>query len=359
MPKILLAGYLGCGNLGDDAVMLGVVDKFGPEIEYSALSGFPEETYRTYNIPGIARKEMKSVEKAIQAADALVFPGGSIFQDATSVMSVMYYAQLIKIAKKNGKKVILLGQGVGPLSTWLGKRTAAQAFNSADLVVCRDPSSVQALRELGVKSKVHLGADSAFLLPPPVVEEGGTFSVGSMKSVAIAPRPLDKKGVNEVALFGEFCRLVFQAGQAPTLVEMDAVEDGPIIDAISKQQGGRIPQLRKLGSPITVQQRLARMDSVVAMRLHAGILATTVGVPPLMISYDPKVAAFAKQLDLGSALPVEGLTPARLFDAYQAHQKQSDALRAKVESRRKAFLDQAMTGLELARETLGLAKRQP
>src|SRR6185312_173871 len=114
-----------------------------------------------------------------------------------------------------------------------------------------------------------------------------------MKTIGISAKPLDKK-TDVAGLFGEFCRLMFQSGHMPVLLEMDKEEDRQLLDEISKKQGGRIPDLRKLTTPMQVQQRIDRMDAVVSMRLHAGILATTVGVPSLMVSYDPKVTAFAK-----------------------------------------------------------------
>ena len=57
------------------------------------------------------------------------------------------------------------------------------------------------------------------------------------------------------------------------------------------------------------------------MRLHAGILAATVGIAPFMVSYDPKVTAFAKLLDLGGAPSIEGMTAQRLFDSFTDFQK--------------------------------------
>jgi polysaccharide pyruvyl transferase CsaB len=352
LAKIVLAGYLGCGNLGDDAVMLGVTDRLGPQHEYVVLSGDPDMSFREYGFYGVPRKNPKEVDRIIEQADAVVFPGGSIFQDVTSAKSTMYYATIAKTAKKHGKKLLFLNQGVGPLNSWIGKGQARTAFNLADLIVVRDPQSGIVLRDLGVTKKVHVGADSALLLQEPVRDEEGTYSIGSMKSIAIAPRPVNKKGVDEVALFGETCRLLYQAGFAPTLIEMDSNEDGPLLEAIAKQQGGRIPQLKRLGSPRMVQSRLARMESVIAMRLHAGILASSVGVPPLMVSYDPKVTAFAKMLDVGAALPVETLTPQRLFEAFQAHHKALEHKKAVVLKRRVELAKEAMIAIDLANQIL-------
>jgi polysaccharide pyruvyl transferase CsaB len=353
MARIVLAGYIGCGNLGDDSVMIGVVDGLGLGHDYLVLSGDPNDTFRHYAMHGVPRMNLKEVEAAIKESDALVFPGGSIFQDVTSVKSTIYYAGLIKMAKKHKKKVLLLNQGVGPLNSWIGKNQTRTAMAMADLIVVRDPGSLKTLQSIGVEKKIHVGADSALILREPVREDDGSaYGIGGMKAVALAPRPWKKKGVDIIELFGETSRLLFNAGFVPTLLEMDPKEDWKILEAITKQQGGRIPYLRNLGSSRMVQFRLARMDGVIAMRLHAGILAATVGVPPLMLNYDPKVAAFAKQLDIGPALKIEDLTPARLFETFMTHHKQKEQEKVVILKKREELRDDAMKGIELAREFL-------
>jgi polysaccharide pyruvyl transferase CsaB len=349
MARIVLAGYIGCGNLGDDSVMIGVVDGLGTHHEYLVLSGDPDDTFRHYSMHGVPRKNLKEVEAAIRECDALIFPGGSIFQDVTSAKSSIYYTGLIKMAKKHNKRVLLLNQGVGPLNTWIGRSQTKTAMALADLIVVRDPGSMKTLKDIGVNKMIHVGADSALILREPVREDdGSSYGIGGMKAVALSPRPWKRKGVDIVKLFGETSRLLFNAGFIPTLIEMDPFEDGKMLEAITKQQDGRIPFLRNLGSSRMVQFRLARMEGVIAMRLHAGILATTVGVPPLMLNYDPKVAAFARQIDIGPALTIEGLTSARLFETFMEHQKAKEANKLVIIKKREELRDQAMKAIELA-----------
>ena len=144
--RLLLAGYFGCGNLGDDAILVGFVDGVVKENhDLVVLSGAPEETYRLYGARSIARRDFKQIEEELERCDALVFPGGSIFQDVTSVRSPAYYSTLVTKAKKAGKKVFFLGQGVGPLKTFFGKRFAVSAFKAADAIVVRDPGSAALL----------------------------------------------------------------------------------------------------------------------------------------------------------------------------------------------------------------------
>ena len=356
--KLLLAGYIGAGNHGDDAMMYGFAsyaEMHGFSI--SLLSGSPDATQRDFNIPSYDRRNSGQIQRAIEECDALVFPGGSIFQDATSTRSVFYYASLVKKAKQAGKKVLLLGQGVGPLTSFLGKRSALGAFQSADVVSVRDPGSVQTLQSLGFKGKIHVTADSAFLMPKPVIaNDAEGFAVGGMTSVGIAARPLGKS-VDVVSLMGDFCRLLYQSGKMPVLIAMDRNEDLPLNLEISKQQGGRIPDIHKSMTPMQVQARIARMDCVVAMRLHAGILATTVDVPPLMISYDPKVQAYSRILDIGSAVALEGLTAQRLFDQFSAFNKDRERNAKLISKKREELTKAALRNIELLVETVGTVAR--
>jgi len=350
---LLLAGYIGCGNIGDDAIALGLVHGLGNAgYDITVMSGRPEETNRLYGFSVVDRRDFKAIETQIELCDALVFPGGSIFQDATSVKSVAYYSKLVGMAKKAKKKVLLLAQGVGPLDSFFGKRMAAAAFNDADVVSVRDAESIQTLKNLGVRKSPRLTADSAFLLPPvQPSDEGQGFTVGGMKTVGISVRPLDKK-TDVATIFGDFCRLLYQGGAMPVLIEMDKEEDAPLIAEIAKRQGGKIPDLKKMGTPMQLQQRFARMDSIVALRLHAGILASTVGIPPLMVNYDPKIAAFSKMMELGTPLSVQGLTAQRLMDTFTSFQRDRERNARLIERKRDEMRKLAMLNIELIRDAV-------
>ena len=247
---------------------------------------------------------------------------------------------------------MMLGQGVGPLSKFLSKRAAAGAFNSADCIVVRDPESARALVALGVRQTARVGADLAFMMPPAREEGEQQFGVAGMKTVGIAPRPFGKNNKEVVVLFGDLCRMLFQTQHVPVLIEMDRNEDGPLISEIEKSQGGKVPSMKKLATPIQVQSRIARMDAVIGMRLHASILATGVGVPAMTISYDPKVAAFANILGLGSAIPIEGLTAQRLFDNYLTFEKAKERNVKILETKRQELQQMAQVNIEVLTDVL-------
>jgi polysaccharide pyruvyl transferase CsaB len=360
MSLILLAGYFGSGNLGDDAILLGylhALERVSSGHEYIVMAGSPDMMQRVHNLRAIDRRDMRAFQSSLESSDALVFPGGSIFQDVTSQRSAFYYHDLIKRAKKAGKRVLLLGQGVGPLNGFFGKRLSAEAFQLADTVSVRDPGSLATLQSLKVKRPVKVTADCAFLLPLPAdTEEAQTYQVAGRTTVGVVARPWGK-GKTTAEFFAGFCRLLFEHEMMPVLIEMDSVMDAPFIDEIEKLYGGRISHIRKLNSPITVLQRLSRMDGLVSMRLHGGILGAAVGLSPFMVSYDPKTSAFARQLGFDNPPNVEGLNPKRLLDLFLEHQRLRERYKATVARNVSEQRKAAEGNIELTLETLGLAPK--
>lgn len=320
MPaKVLLAGYFGSGNLGDDAILLAFMRSTEHlKLQSQVICGNAEKLSRNYGLSGVPKLDAGRLDTAIKECDALVFPGGSIFQDVTSVRSVAYYANLIKSAKKHNKKVIMLGQGIGPLNRWLGKRTAAGALNMVDTLCVRDPDSIRTLKDLGVNLTPRLTADMAYLLPKPTIaEDSSSFGVAGMKTVGVSARPWGKdKNRTVVQVFGEVIKKLHSSGFVPTMVSFDENEDTKIVQAISKEYGGKIPELTGLTHPVQLQQRLLRMEGMISMRLHGGILAATVDLPCYMVSYDPKVTAFANLMGLPAPPTMEGITADRIVHGF-------------------------------------------
>jgi polysaccharide pyruvyl transferase WcaK-like protein len=245
---------------------------------------------------------------------------------------------------------------VGPLNRFLGKRMAAGAFSSADVIAVRDRGSVATLQELGVKGSFRVTADMAFLLPEPKVGDESTtqFGVGDMRSVGVSARPTGHdKGKQVAQMFSKLMRLLFDNRYVPVMIEMDRELDRPLLDRIGKEFGGKVPEIRGLTSPIQLQQRISRMDAVLGMRLHAGILATTVGVPAYMVSYDPKVTAFANAMGYPTPQNIENTTPERIFDGFQAFMKDRDRMVDSVKRKRDEFSKAAKENIDVLVSAVG------
>ena len=93
MRNILLAGYYGFGNLGDEAILEMVLKQLlqiTNREDITVLSGNKKETSKKYNINTIDRYNVFSIIKKLISSDALIFGGGSLLQDVTSKRSIYY-----------------------------------------------------------------------------------------------------------------------------------------------------------------------------------------------------------------------------------------------------------------------------
>src|SRR5438270_9651549 len=86
-PKILISGYYGSGNTGDEAVLAGVLKSFrnrAVSVDFTVLSADPEDTTRRHRVQAVERMRRGAVRKAVRDCDLLLSGGGSLFQDTTS-----------------------------------------------------------------------------------------------------------------------------------------------------------------------------------------------------------------------------------------------------------------------------------
>ena len=68
-------------------------------------------------------------------------------------------------AKRNGKTVLLSGQGLGPLASRFGRAFVRRAFAQCDAATVRDLDSQRFLERLGCTRHIRLGGDDAGDLP--------------------------------------------------------------------------------------------------------------------------------------------------------------------------------------------------
>jgi polysaccharide pyruvyl transferase WcaK-like protein len=138
--KILVAGYYGAQNAGDEAILSGLLASFraaGYLGEFAVLSHDPADTRALHGVEAVAWNDIEAVIDASDSADLVVVGGGGLFQDywgvdpATVLTSghggIAQYATPVYLAATLGKPCALLGVGVGPLRTAEG-RDLTRAF---------------------------------------------------------------------------------------------------------------------------------------------------------------------------------------------------------------------------------------
>ncbi len=282
---VLTCGYIGFGNLGDEAVHLGLIGALRsqlPEHPIRVMSGSPEQSQLSLGCEAVPRMQMQAVWQAMRRSSLFVLGGGSLFQDVTSVRNSVYYGLMAMMARRAGCKVLWSGQGIGPIRReWLGRWIAGLAAQ-ADSVVLRDSASAQLLSGFGYKKAVG-GADLAFLMPSEPAQAQSTL-------FGVAPRITP-------SLSDEFWQLLMQVlserlpkhGLTPLYIAMQPNEDAPLCQKLHEQLPGEL--LLDAGTAPEVLRAIGRCQAMLAVRLHALILGAVCGVPSVGVGYDPKVCA--------------------------------------------------------------------
>jgi polysaccharide pyruvyl transferase CsaB len=337
---ILLCGYYGCHNAGDDATLHAVLDSIRdavPQVKITVLSGDPEDTAKRYRCLAVDRFSIPAVLRAMWACDALVFGGGSLLQDVTSTRSLLYYLLLLRMARMLGKKTMLFGNGIGPVCRAVNRRRVAAAVKKTDCITLRDEESLLALRKMGVdRPDLTVTADPVFayrtrnvadsLLRAVEFPEHEPFVAVSMRSwmemdafcvQAAAACDVISKSYNR--------RIVFITMHP----EFDRATSEKIA-GLMKSQAYILPA----GSASQLMAALKRADMVLSMRLHALIFAARMGVPAVGIVYDPKTKSFLDRMGMPSCGDVASFTAEKAVATMQMvlDERESYAERVRIRS---------------------------
>jgi polysaccharide pyruvyl transferase CsaB len=300
MKRILISGYYGFDNAGDEAVLAGLIAGINEEsspndVEITALSINPAATTALHGIK--ARHRYKELLPAIAASDFFLSGGGSLLQDVTSAHGIFYYLAAVRIAQILGRKTMFVAQGIGPLTRPRSRKLTASVANRLDAITVRDTASSALLQEIGVKRPITVTADPALLLRPSTVMSRKS---GVLLSMRQWPSMTD-------SFSGELAEAIRASG-IPGIIsplnmygEADAKAASDIICRLSNQASAPISSTQN-ATFRTLLDTVATSELVIGMRLHSLIFAAAAGVPSVALSYDPKVDAFMAETGQTDAL---------------------------------------------------------
>ena len=284
--KVLISGYYGFGNLGDEALLAGMLGGLTAQ-QVTVLSQEPKETRALHNVATAHR--VTGLYELLRH-DALLSGGGGLLQDKTSARSLQYYLGVIALAKRLGKRVVVYGQSVGPLSA-AGERAVAKTLRGLPVAVRDEPSKVL-LDRLGVPAA--LVADAALLLPKPAAQPQ------TDAPVLLIPRG----GFPAVTdAFIKLARRVSDEGVPLAGLALQPNEDGEALGCLVRA----VPTLVELNvkTPQEALEKVAASRYTVSARLHGLIFAARAGRPFSGVAYDPKVEAFLTAM----GRPIHSVTP--------------------------------------------------
>ena len=298
--RLLLSGYYGFGNLGDDALLevtLAQLRARHPQAVVEVLTAEPAKTRAAFGVEASHRSEMGTIRQAIRRSDVVLSGGGGLLQNATSLRSLIYYAGIIRTGIRNGKKTMIFAQSIGPLD-FVGRQIVRKCCSGLGAATVRDERSRALLAPLVPDITVRRTADLVFLYdsPQPAAESLAVRGLdGSDPLVVVCVRPAQGFAEGAERIAEAVDRLTTEHGAHVAFLPFG----GPV-DADAATQVMRKCRTRPLLLPASglddVAGIIARARLVIGMRLHALILAVRFGVPFMAIPYDPKVFGLCEDI---------------------------------------------------------------
>ena len=270
--EIVLYGYFGKGNLGDEA-LLGVWSRVLSDVGETVPMAPPR----------LPRK------------GTVVFTGEPL-QDRTSRRSLFFYAAAIRAAAGRGRAV--LGAVGVDVRSVPGRRLLPKILRDVDYISVRDPLSLRQLHAVGVTARE--ARDVALLLDPPGGSRRGPVLLNLVPTLPASVRR------SALAFAREAAR---RLGKRVKALVMARKED-------ERALRGLDPVLA--GSADEALEAIADAALVVGARLHSLEFSLLCGTPFVAVPYAPKVEAFLDLVGRDLPAPVPRIPGARAREALES-----------------------------------------
>jgi len=356
LTRIVISGYYGFGNLGDEAVLASMLNSLRtrvPDARFVVLSADPPGTTRLHGVPSISRAGLGTI-RVITGADLFISGGGSLIQDTTSARSALYYLGVLSFAARGARRSMIYAQGLGPIRRRWIRPLAARTLDRVHVISFRDEDSQQLAQEIGVRRPTQLVADPVFALDPAPPERAAHILRALPRPrIGLALRPV--AGAQYVEQVIDAVRSVLQdtGGSVVPLVfhpKYDLAIARQVADALRATVISGFPPAEMMGV-------VGTLDVLAGVRLHALISAVATGVAPVGLSYDPKVESLFRKVGAGYLLPVAGLQPAALRQSLLDALQGREALRPQLLAAATRFREDALRAADLAATLVAMPAR--
>lgn len=321
-PHILLIGYYGKGNFGDDVLLNvthGLLRHLLPNAKFSVIIGEDGGEYVRHLLGDVTL--LKPVRH--RHFDIIIHGGGGVFFDFNSygkfyhllekiiqvvglpkyIASEKLFRSMIKKPRTSASRRLGFGIGVGTFARGSQKllRHSLIILTDFDALWVRDDESVQNLMRFNnaMKAKIVLGSDLAFLTE---------YWLGEIPQKIASPRPrlgvilsdrVDNNMPMIAATIAEFAKeyditgFILEEQRDPKMIALLV----PYTTHIWK------PELMSINS---FMQQIACQDVLLTSRAHGAICGACVGVPSVVVNIEPKLEQVHKMLQNSSVLvPVD------------------------------------------------------
>lgn len=305
--KLVLSGYYGFKNSGDEAVLQSILMaldkegyKQGVRIVPVVLSVDPALTESMYGVKAVHRMKPAAVYSAIRESDGLISGGGSLLQDATSAKTIPYYLAVVKMAQLMQKPTFIYSQGIGPVQRKLFYSWITGVFKKCRYVSVRDSESAELLRAMGSEARVEVVPDPVMGLPLKETRITGRQQNHPIIGVSVRYWNNDRSELEGLARCLQEIRRTRDVTVRflPFHLPEDREASLEVIRLMRAEGEESVQIIEDVVHPQDMLAHVSQCDLIIGMRLHSLIYAASQYVPLMGISYDPKIDQFLQRLEM-------------------------------------------------------------
>lgn len=361
MAEILVSGYYGFYNAGDEAILGGMIRSIhdlDPSVRFTVISGKAAYTRAVHKVEAVSRGDFRKIWAAAGRADLVISGGGSLLQDVTSAKSIPYYLGIITMGKLHRKPVMFYAQGVGPVTGVVGRSLIPLVANRVDRITVRDEESAQTMGRLRVsRPPITVTADPALALGPSDPDWGATFlrEAGvnlSRPLIGVSVRPWQTARPWEPALASSLDQLAKETGAQIVFLPMQQVKDGAAAAGVIGRMTTPAIAVQGDHTYVHTMAMMACCDLVIGMRYHALVFAAMNNVPLVGLSYDPKNDSFLRLIGEQAAATTEDLQADAVLTAARRALTDSAAIKERLRRKMAELTPRSRQNAQLALELL-------
>lgn len=397
--NILITNLYSWYNKGDAAIVVGMTKalrRYFPTAKITALSFTPETDQEKYERHGIkvlrrllthswddpspvliqafklllkackyylsARIRVplnpseREITDAYRQSDIILSCGGGFLggynRDSILQLYNIYFGKLIN------KPVIIYGQSIEPFGYWVLSVLTKFVLNRVDLITVREKVTLEYLRSLNLKPPIMLTADASFLVDSidsgravKLLEEEGIYGGNTLVGMTVRnwtfPGRSDYQArfenylnvmvkVIEYVITTLNCVVVLFPQTISYPKDDDRIVSVTVKERVSEEYKDKVKVLTKDYDIEELKGMCGQMALFIGTRMHSNILAASMGVPTVAISYENKTPGIMDMLGLQeyvvdiSSVTTDGVI-AKVNEAWQQRAKLKVLLSSRID----------------------------
>jgi len=261
--------------------------------------------------------------KKIASCEIFISTDGDILGEDYGLFPLLWRIYFLSLGLIMKKPVIIFAEGLGPFKSKIGRLISKLFFNKCSYISVREKISIENLTDIGIKrEKIHLVADTAFLLEPS--PKNLDFRQEGKKLIGISVSKFATKygfcfgkernpynGFNNYMaklidwMVEELNTKVIMIPHVVQIYRDDYQTAKDILDKVKNKS--QVEILDRDLDASELKKAISYCDLVIASRMHAAIAALSTHVPVIGIAYSHKMIGICNSLGIIDYINIKDL----------------------------------------------------